>query len=185
MFATGIYMITMSLVTPSAFYVVRHVLYAVFHRGPHYVSLRDCPLWEHLLFTLPLFGIMLLAAEFITDLGVVMSVSGSLAASNLAFILPCLCYLKLCPYTLSDLIYGGRGGGMRMDSSRVRHRGGGSSSQRIKKRKKYSRGGKKKMHSRSNHRWRAFVRLVPPILIVILGVVIALGCTFVTLMQSF
>ena len=51
-----------------------------------------------LLFTLPLFAANLLMGIFVESLGIVMSVSGSLSAVVLAFVLPTMCYLKICQY---------------------------------------------------------------------------------------
>ena len=100
-FTRCIYAISMSLSYPTAFFVVRHVLYAIAHRGPNYISIQKAPLWKHLFFTISLWGSMLGLALVIESLGIVMSVSGSLAAVSLAFILPSACFLKMSDYHLN------------------------------------------------------------------------------------
>merc|ERR1719410_2252635 len=96
--ARCVYCITMALTYPCSFFVARHVCYALFHHGPNYQSITKAPLWKHLLFTLPLFGVNLLMGIFVESLGIVMSVCGSLSAVILAFVLPTMCYLKICQY---------------------------------------------------------------------------------------
>jgi len=96
-----IYAVSMALSYPTAFYVVRHVVYAIFHRGPNYVSMQQASLTKHLLFTLPLWCLVLILSLVIKSLGIVMSVTGSIAAVNLAFVLPCACYLKTCKYEIA------------------------------------------------------------------------------------
>eukprot|EP01083_Nonionella_stella_P181711 651843_1 len=98
--ARCIYCITMALTYPCSFFVVRHVCYAMFHHGPQYTSITAAPTWKHLLFTLPLFAANLVMGLFIEDLGIVMSVSGSLSAVILAFVLPTMCYLRICEYSV-------------------------------------------------------------------------------------
>ena len=71
----------MALTYPCSFYVVRHVLYSLFHRGRQYVSIQQAPRWKHLAFTLPLFFVSLGMSLFITQLGIVMSLSGSIGMS--------------------------------------------------------------------------------------------------------
>jgi len=94
------YTLSMALSYPTAFYVVRHIVYSIFNRNSQHKSIRQAPLWKHLLFTIPIFLSNLTLACLINSLGLVMSVAGSLAAVSLAFILPCCCYLKLCRYPL-------------------------------------------------------------------------------------
>jgi len=72
--------------------------YALFHHGPGYESITTAPLWKHLLFTLPLFAGNVAMGLFIENLGIVMSISGSLSAVILAFVLPPMCYLRQCEY---------------------------------------------------------------------------------------
>ena len=98
--ARCIYCFTMALTYPCSFFVVRHVCYALFHHGPNYESIREAPLWKHLLFTIPLFFANVLMGIFIKNLGIVMSVSGSLSAVILAFVLPTACYIKICQYNV-------------------------------------------------------------------------------------
>eukprot|EP01084_Bolivina_argentea_P185081 319186_1 len=98
--ARCIYCVTMALTYPCSFFVVRHVCYAIFHHGPNYKSILQAPLWKHLLFTIPIFLCNLVMGTLITDLGIVMSVSGSLSAVILAFVLPTMCYLKICQYKI-------------------------------------------------------------------------------------
>eukprot|EP01084_Bolivina_argentea_P011185 20903_1 len=98
--ARFLYCITMALTYPGSFFVVRHVTYVIFHHGPQYESIRRAPLSKHLLFTIPLFAVNVLMAIYIQNLGIVMSVSGSLSAVILAFCLPPVCYLKICKYKI-------------------------------------------------------------------------------------
>eukprot|EP01083_Nonionella_stella_P198002 727422_1 len=98
--ARGIYCITLALTYPCSFFVVRHVCYAMFHHGPGYTSIVDAPLSKHLLFTLPLFAVNVVMGIFIENLGIVMSVSGSLGAVILAFVLPPMCYLRICQFSV-------------------------------------------------------------------------------------
>jgi len=58
-------------------------------------TVQTAPLSHHLLFTLTIFSVIVISSLFIQDLGVVMSVFGSVASVNLAFVFPCLCYMKI------------------------------------------------------------------------------------------
>ena len=81
-----------------AFYVVRHILYSLMNRGPGYQPFENAPMRLHLLYTFVPFLLILIVGLFVTDLGIVMSISGLLAAVIIAFVLPALCYLKVCGY---------------------------------------------------------------------------------------
>ena len=74
--------------------------YALFHHGPGYTSITKAPLWKHLSFTLPLFAANVTMGLFIENLGIVMSISGSLSAVIIAFVLPPMCYLRQCEYQI-------------------------------------------------------------------------------------
>lgn len=99
------YVFTMALTYPLSFYVARHVIYAIIFRGPDYRSAQNSSLSTHLLISLPLFGITLLIVMFVKDLGLVMSITGSVAAVFIAFILPAACYLRIQPSPLQFWIY--------------------------------------------------------------------------------
>merc|ERR1712013_249062 len=151
-----VYIIIMALTFPTAFFVVRHVVYAATmrcvsllrvamfrrsrsgrkqtmlmqHRGPIDVesspqmltdesslgssqssvdqevtayaqrlfdaeyNVKTAPLWQHLLCTAFVFAVPLVCSLFILDLGVAMSVIGSLSSLNLVLVLPTLFYVK-------------------------------------------------------------------------------------------
>jgi len=96
-FALVIYVVTMALTYPISFYVTRHVVYALIFRGPQYTTISDAPYSTHLMITLPLFAITVAICMFVTKLGFVMQITGSVAATVLAFVLPAACYLKIQP----------------------------------------------------------------------------------------
>jgi len=98
--ARVLYTLTMCLTYPIGLQVTRHVLYAVIYRGNDYVTEKDSPLKIHLGLSLSLFVTTVALACFIYDLGLVMSLTGSLSACALAFVLPTACWLKLCKYRL-------------------------------------------------------------------------------------
>lgn len=100
-----IYVLTMALTYPISFYVSRHVIYAVIYRGPEYKSEKDCSFLTHLGVTLPLYAVSVLIVMFVTNLGVVMSLTGSIAAVFLAFLLPAACHLKTQPSPLQFWLY--------------------------------------------------------------------------------
>jgi len=103
--ARTIYVLTMSLTYPISFHVSRHVVYAVIYRGPDYKSEKDCSFLTHLGVTLPLYAVSVLIVMFVTDLGDVMSLTGSIAAVLLAFLLPAACRLKTQPSPLQFWLY--------------------------------------------------------------------------------
>ena len=101
-----VFVFTAALTFPTYFYVVRHVSHSLYHALTVGVSknengtvkiptIHDVSLTKHLIFTIPVFGINLILGLFITDLGFVMNVTGSLSAVFIAFILPPICYIKL------------------------------------------------------------------------------------------
>jgi len=104
MFIRIIYLVSMCFSYPMSFYVIRHIFYSAFQivlRKKRYESLVTLPRAKLIVvYTLPLFVANVVLALFVTDLGVVMSVSGSLAAMTLAFILPSAVYLKLTPFSV-------------------------------------------------------------------------------------
>jgi len=100
-----IYVLTMALTYPISFYVSRHVIYAVIYRGPEYKSEKDCSFLTHLGVTLPLYAVSVLIVMFVTNLGDVMSLTGSVAAVFLAFLLPAACHLKTQPSPLQFWLY--------------------------------------------------------------------------------
>jgi len=98
MIARILYILTMCLTYPIGLQVTRHVIYAVVFRGDEYVSEKNSSPKIHYGITFALFFSSIGVACFVKDLGVVMSLTGSVAACILAFILPPACYLKLCLY---------------------------------------------------------------------------------------
>ena len=94
------YVITMALTYPISFYVVRHVLYSAAQNEKSYVSVQEASNTVHYGITIPLFLITVIITMFVDNLGLVMSLTGSLAAVIIAFVLPSICYLKLSPYNI-------------------------------------------------------------------------------------
>jgi len=103
--ARTVYVLTMALTYPISFYVCRHVIYAVIYRGPEYKSEKECSFLTHLGVTLPLYAVSVLIVMFVTNLGVVMSLTGSIAAVLLAFLLPAACRLKTQPSPIQFWLY--------------------------------------------------------------------------------
>ena len=95
-----IYCISICLTFPVSYFVVRHVLYGILNHGPQYTSILDVNLKTHLIYTLPSFFVILLMGVLIRNLGIVMSLSGNLAAVILAYVLPPLCYLKVSSFNV-------------------------------------------------------------------------------------
>ncbi len=101
-----IYVFTMTLTFPGSFFLVRHILYGWFQKlycvySTNYAnnfmpySVQSSPIFHHLTFTLSIFVIVVITSLFLDDLGVVMSVIGSVSSVNLAFVFPCLCYMNI------------------------------------------------------------------------------------------
>jgi len=101
-----IYVFTMTLTFPGSFFLVRHILYGWFQKlycvySRNYnnnfmpFTVQTAPLFHHLLFTLSIFIIIVSISLFVDDLGIVMSVIGSISSVNLAFVFPSLCYMKI------------------------------------------------------------------------------------------
>ena len=87
------YTFRMAFVFPTAFYVVRHICYAIVFRGMEtfeFASRR-----KQVIFTLIPWAAFLVTGLFLDDLGFVMGLAGLLSALNIAFVLPCLCHLKV------------------------------------------------------------------------------------------
>merc|ERR1712087_413815 len=83
----------MAFVFPTAFYVVRHISFAIVFRGRS--TYEHASRGKQLVFTLVPWAAFLCAGLFLEDLGFVMSLAGLLSALNIAFVIPCLCHLKL------------------------------------------------------------------------------------------
>ena len=92
----------MAFTFPLSFFVVRHVINVwVFESClGDYQTTQKMSLRRHLALTLPLLGSCVLVCCFVKNLGVIMSLAGSLGAVTLAFVLPPLCRIKLSPYSL-------------------------------------------------------------------------------------
>ena len=101
-----IYVFTMTLTFPGSFFLVRHIFYGWFQKlycvySRNYqnnfqpFTVQTAPLSHHLLFSLSIFISIVVISLFTQDLGIVMSVIGSVSSVNLAFVFPCLCYMKI------------------------------------------------------------------------------------------
>eukprot|EP01083_Nonionella_stella_P039386 107130_1 len=101
-----IYVFTMTLTFPGSFFLVRHILFGWYQKiycvySRNYTNdfmpftVQNAPMVHHVAFTMTIFTVVVVSSLFIDDLGVVMSVIGSVASVNLAFVLPCLCYMKI------------------------------------------------------------------------------------------
>lgn len=74
---------------PLELFVAREVIETYFFQGEFNQN-------RHLIFTSALTVASLVVSLAVTDLGVVLEVTGGLSATALAFIFPSICYLKLC-----------------------------------------------------------------------------------------
>ena len=93
-----LYTFRMAFVFPTAFYVVRHILYAMVYRGME--NYEHANKRNKFLFTIIPWTLFLATGLFLRNLGFVMSLAGLLSALNIAFVLPCLCHLKVgTPYS--------------------------------------------------------------------------------------
>ena len=88
-----LYTFRMAFVFPTAFYVVRHIGYAIVFRGME--TFEHATRRRQIVFTLIPWSTFLAVGLFVDDLGFVMSLAGLLSALNIAFVLPSLCHLKL------------------------------------------------------------------------------------------
>ena len=88
-----LYTFRMAFVFPTAFYVVRHILYAIIFRGME--TYEHASRQKQIIFTLIPWSLFLCVGLFVDDLGFVMSFAGLLSALNIAFVLPSLCHLKV------------------------------------------------------------------------------------------
>lgn len=88
-----LYTFRMAFVFPTAFYVVRHIGYAIVYRGKG--TFEHATRSRQIVFTLIPWTVFLAIGLFVDDLGFVMSLAGLLSALNIAFVLPSLCHLKL------------------------------------------------------------------------------------------
>merc|ERR1712013_51039 len=86
---------------PSSFYMVRHIILAATQRlfgsahSERHFTVHSAPMWLHLTLTALIFSCNLALALCVRNLGSVMSVVGNLPSMNIAFVMPCLCFLKL------------------------------------------------------------------------------------------
>jgi len=109
-----LYLIIMSIAFPSALFICRHISYSMYqkiikhqqkrillpnnninmpiHNGDF--TVQSAPLKHHLTFTLAIFISVLSLALCVDNLGQVFSIVGSVSCITLAFILPCLCFVK-------------------------------------------------------------------------------------------
>eukprot|EP01084_Bolivina_argentea_P121583 215465_1 len=94
-----LYTFRMAFVFPTAFYVVRHICYAIIFRGME--TYEHATRIKQIIFTLIPWSAFLITGLFLDDLGFVMSLAGLLSALNIAFVLPSLCHLKVgTPYSI-------------------------------------------------------------------------------------
>lgn len=77
---------------PLELFVAREVIETYFFRGEFDQN-------RHLIFTSALTMASLIVSLSVSDLGVVLEITGGLSATALAFIFPSICYLKLCSET--------------------------------------------------------------------------------------
>eukprot|EP01084_Bolivina_argentea_P233985 393964_1 len=119
-----IYAITMALTYPTAFFVVRHVLYMSYQKIVYCTkrkrimrninvdnimtnqdfnnltfennsyTIKTSPLIHHMIFTILLFCTNVIIALYINNLGIALVLVGSIASVNLIFILPAIFYWK-------------------------------------------------------------------------------------------
>eukprot|EP01084_Bolivina_argentea_P286441 491346_1 len=88
-----LFMFRMAFIFPTAFYVTRHLCYAMVFRG--HGTYEHAPRRKQILFTFMPWTMYLLIGLFVDDLGFVMSLTGLISGLNIAFVLPALCHLKV------------------------------------------------------------------------------------------
>lgn len=105
-----LYILTMALTYPIPLFIVRHISYAVYIRWKYKDSkihnfeqkvnynIEHASYSIHFLFSLIIFGSTLTISMFVDNLGIAMSLIGNLSSINLAFVFPCLFYIKTCDY---------------------------------------------------------------------------------------
>ena len=123
------YTFTMAFTFPTAFYVVRHIVFSLTHElyykcfynkkkekrkigdesqqnESQFLDDMQFPIFENASFfkrtcyTLILWTMFLIPSLYLTDLGFVMSLTGLISAIMIAFVLPCACHLKHSKYPL-------------------------------------------------------------------------------------
>jgi len=90
-----IYIVVMTLVYPMSFFVCRHIVNAVVWRGDSHQPIQSISTARFHGLTAAIFATTVGITLVVRDLGVVMSLTGSLGAVNLAFVFPPACALKL------------------------------------------------------------------------------------------
>jgi len=90
-----IYIVVMTLVYPMSFFVCRHIVNAVLWRGDSHQAIQVVSSTRFYGLTAVIFVCTVGITLVVRDLGVVMSLTGSLGAVNLAFVFPPACALKL------------------------------------------------------------------------------------------
>jgi len=96
--ANLMYVVTMALTYPISFFVTRNATHAMIFRGSK--RRKSFSLKIRLAISIPLFLASLAIVLVVTDLGIVMSITGSITAVFIAFVLPSACYLKAQPAPL-------------------------------------------------------------------------------------
>ena len=98
-FMRCVYVLTMAFTYPPSFFVMRHILNVWLFRDGSclgtYQTVQLMPWQRHVALTLPIFFSALTITLFVDNLGNVMSLTGSLGAVVLAFVLPPLCRLAV------------------------------------------------------------------------------------------
>eukprot|EP01084_Bolivina_argentea_P078963 143302_1 len=99
-FIRVIFIFIMAWSYPTSFYVVRHIVLESIQKifYPNAVNrstVHSSPRLTHICLTSFLFFTNLALALFVRNLGSVMSIVGNLPSMIIAFVMPCLCYLKL------------------------------------------------------------------------------------------
>ena len=110
-----LYIICMALTYPIPLFVVRHICYAVYTRSKYIghhkkeasihdfesqvnYNVKHASFIHHILFSSCIFFSTLTISLFVDNLGIAMSIIGSISSINLAFVFPSLFYLKTCGY---------------------------------------------------------------------------------------
>eukprot|EP01084_Bolivina_argentea_P120481 213570_1 len=86
------YIVRMTFIFPTAFYVVRHILFAIIYRG--YDTYEFTTFNKKIIFTIFPLMFFLIVGLYLKNLGHIMTLFGLLSAINIGFVVPCLCYLK-------------------------------------------------------------------------------------------
>eukprot|EP01083_Nonionella_stella_P280522 954312_1 len=100
-----IYIVIMAWSYPTSFFMLRHIMLSFIQKiwkqnSVNTYTVHSSPWLLHVGLTSFLFFTNLALALFVRNLGSVMSIVGNLPSMNIAFVMPCLCYLKLHKHQL-------------------------------------------------------------------------------------